>query len=158
MNLAHYLSTRISEVFLNGKWIANTNYKEQLESVSLEQALKTVGQLNSIAALTYHVNYYVSGVLNVLKGGKLEISDKFSFDMPALDSDAQWKKLKDDFQRNAQDLALHIEQMDDTKLNEIFVDERYGTYCRNIEALIEHGYYHLGQISLIRKLIGTEKN
>ena len=43
--------------------------------------------------------------------------------------------------------------MPDTKLEEPFVDEKYGTYLRNIEAVIEHSYYHLGQISLIRKLI-----
>jgi len=35
----------------------------------------------SIAALTFHINYYVAGVLNVFQGGKLEIRDKYSFDM-----------------------------------------------------------------------------
>jgi len=43
--------------------------------------------------------------------------------------------------------------MPDKKLNEIFVNEKYGTYLRNIEAVIEHSYYHLGQIVLIKKLI-----
>ncbi|HBC04915.1 MAG TPA: DUF1572 domain-containing protein, partial [Aequorivita sp.] len=41
---------------------------------------------------------------------------------------------------------------DDEKLNEIFADEKYGTYQRNIEGMIEHCYYHLGQISLLKKL------
>ncbi|GAA4794839.1 hypothetical protein GCM10023231_24020 [Olivibacter ginsenosidimutans] len=43
--------------------------------------------------------------------------------------------------------------MTDSKFDEIFIDEQYGTYLRNIEGVIEHGYYHLGQIVLIKKLI-----
>ena len=43
--------------------------------------------------------------------------------------------------------------MTEEKLEEIFVDEKYGTYKRNIEGMIEHCYYHLGQISLINKMI-----
>lgn len=39
------------------------------------------------------------------------------------------------------------------KLNLPFVNEKYGTYLRNIDGLIEHSYYHLGQITLIKKLI-----
>ena len=39
------------------------------------------------------------------------------------------------------------------KLEDVFFDEKYGTYLRNIEGMIEHCYYHLGQVSLIRKMI-----
>ena len=45
----------------------------------------------------------------------------------------------------------------DEKLEEIFVNEKYGTYKRNIEGMIEHCYYHLGQISLIKKMIIERK-
>ena len=43
--------------------------------------------------------------------------------------------------------------MSDDKLTDVFVKEEYGTYHRNINAIIEHSYYHLGQISLIKKLL-----
>lgn len=43
--------------------------------------------------------------------------------------------------------------MDDKLLSEPFVKEEYGSYLRNIEAQNEHSYYHLGQVSLIKKLI-----
>ena len=35
-----FIANRLREVLLNGKWIANTNFKEQLLSVSWEQAIK----------------------------------------------------------------------------------------------------------------------
>lgn len=79
-----FLANRLREVYLNGRWIANTNYKDQLLSVNREQAIQQVGDLNTIAALTFHINYYLEGVLHVFNGGKLEISDKYSFDLPPI--------------------------------------------------------------------------
>ncbi len=147
------IATRLREVLLNGKWIANTNFKEQILSVSWEQAIQKVDNLNTIALLTFHINYYLQGILNVFNGGKLEIRDKYSFDLPEITSEADWKKLVADFLNNSEKFADKVELMDDSTFNQPFVDEKYGTYLRNIEGVIEHSYYHLGQISLIRKMI-----
>jgi hypothetical protein len=43
--------------------------------------------------------------------------------------------------------------MEDTLFDQPFVDEKYGSYQRNIEGVIEHSYYHLGQVSIIRTMI-----
>lgn len=43
--------------------------------------------------------------------------------------------------------------MDSAKLDEPFVDEKYGSYLRNIEGVIEHSYYHLGQVVLVKKMV-----
>ena len=147
------LANRLREVLLNGHWIANTNYKEQLVSVTWEQATKKIGSLNTIAALTYHINYYLSGLLNVFEGGELEIRDKYSIDLPPITSEDDWQQLVNEFLTNSERFATHIEQWEDKKLDEPFVDEKYGTYLRNVEGVIEHSYYHLGQISLIKKMI-----
>ncbi len=147
------LSTRFRDVILNGKWIANTNFKDQLTQVTWQQANQKVGSLNTLAALAYHINYYIAGVLNVFKGGELEIRDKYSFDLPEIQSQADWENLLNDFWSNAEKFAGHIESMSEEKLEEVFVKEAYGTYRRNIEGMIEHCYYHLGQVSLIRKMI-----
>lgn len=48
--------------------------------------------------------------------------------------------------------AQHVEQMSDSVLDQAFVDEKYRIQ-RNIEGVIEHSYYHLGQVSLIKKMI-----
>ena len=109
--------------------------------------------LNTIAALTYHVNYYIAGILNVFRGGDLEIRDKYSFDLPPIESEADWKRLIEEFGINSENFVKEVVKLHDSKLDEPFVDKKYGTYLRNIEGVIEHSYYHLGQISLIRKLI-----
>lgn len=150
------LASRLREVLLNGKWIANTNFKEQIQVVSWEQAIQKVGNLNTIALLTFHINYYLGGLLNVFKGGNLDIRDKYSFDLPEIKSESDWQALVNDFLSNAETFANQVEQMEDSRLDQPFVDEKYGSYLRNIEGVIEHSYYHLGQVSLIRKMILQE--
>ena len=150
-NLA--IANRLREVLLNGKWIANTNFKEQILSVSWEQAIQKVDNLNTIALLTFHINYYLVGLSNVLNGGRLEIKDKYSFDLPEIKSEKDWNKLVNDFLNNSEMFAKQVEQMDESMLDQPFAEEKYGSYLRNIEGVIEHSYYHLGQVSLIRKMI-----
>ncbi len=157
MKTSVQLANRFREVILNGKWVANTNLRDQLTGVTLEQALTKVGSLNSIASLTFHINYYISGVLNVFEGGELEIRDKYSFDMPPLRSEEDWHKLTSELWANAEKFADHVEVMPEEKLEQVFVDEKYGDFRRSIEGMIEHSYYHLGQITLIKKLIAEKQ-
>ena len=156
MTKTQFLASRLREVLINGKWIANTNFKDQILSINWEQATKKVDNLNTIALLTFHINYYLQGLLNVFNGGKLEIRDKYSFDLPEIKSERDWNTLVNDFLSNSEMFAKQVEQMDESMLDQPFVDEKYGSYLRNIEGVIEHSYYHLGQVSLLRKMI-TQK-
>ncbi|MGC4104702.1 DUF1572 domain-containing protein [Ferruginibacter sp.] len=144
---------RIREVLLSGRWIANTNYKEQLLATNWQQATQKVNDLNTIAALTFHVNYYLAGLLHFFEAGQLEIRDQYSFQMPPITSADEWDALVNQFLSNAEKFAIAVEQMPDSIFDQPFLGEKYGTYSRNIDGIIEHCYYHLGQISLIRKLI-----
>ena len=139
-------------MYLDGHWVANTNYKEQLSSLHWQQATQQVGPLNTIALLTYHINYYLRGLLQVLHGGALEIKDKYSFDMPPVTNDKEWLSLTTEFFSNAEKFVAAVAILPDEKMDEHFVDPKYGTWYRNLEAVVEHSYYHLGQICLIRKL------
>jgi hypothetical protein len=152
MQKTAFLANRIREVFLNGTWIANTNYKATLETTDWGIAVQKQDAGNSIAALTFHVNYYLAGLLKVFRGGKLEISDALSFDMPPISGQADWATLVAALLDNAEAFAQTIESMEDAALDLPFVDARYGSILRNIEGVIEHSYYHLGQIVLLKKI------
>ncbi|MBJ2125430.1 DUF1572 domain-containing protein [Flavobacterium sp. IB48] len=147
------IANRFREVILNGTWIANTNFKDQLENLDWKIAVSPIKNLNTIAVLAQHIHYYIKGLNEVFKGGTLDIKDKFSFDFPPIHSQEQWNVFLNRFWNDAEEFASLIEQMPDKKLNDVFVDAKYGTYKRNIEAMIEHSYYHLGQIVLIKKQI-----
>ena len=147
------ISKRFREVLLDGKWIANTNYKDLLSDIDWQQATQKIGTLNTIAALTQHINYYLAGILHVFEGGNLEIRDKYSFDFPPITSKEEWEDVLHTLVVNSEKFAKHIEQMTEEQLEQPFVKEEYGNYRRNIEGVIEHSYYHLGQISLLKKMI-----
>lgn len=149
------LAKRFREVILDGRWIANTNFKDQLSDIFWEQATTRVGELNTIAMLTFHINYYISGLVNVFEAGNLEIRDMYSFDLPSIESQEQWKDLLNKLWKNSEKFASLLEKMPDSKMNENFADEKYGTYLRNIDGMIEHAYYHLGQITLLKKIINN---
>lgn len=151
------LANRFREIILNGTWIANTNYKDQLTNLDWEIAISEFESLNSISILVQHIHYYINGIKNVLNGGYLEIRDKFSFDFPIIKSENEWKAFLTKFWNETENLAELIEQLPDEKLNQSFVDDKYGTYQRNIDGMIEHSYYHLGQIVLIKKIILKKK-
>jgi uncharacterized damage-inducible protein DinB len=153
MEQTYQLANRFREVILNGTWIANTNYKDQLANLHWEIAVTKSGSLNTIAVLAQHVHYYISGITNVFKGGSLDIKDKYSFDFPPIQSQQEWENFLNRFWNDAEEFASLIEQMPEGKLQAIFVDEKYGTYLRNIEGMIEHSYYHLGQIVLVKKIL-----
>jgi uncharacterized damage-inducible protein DinB len=146
------LALRLRQVFQDGKWITNTNYKELLEDVDWEMVNTRVGDLNTLLALTFHINYYLAGVLNVLKGGELEIRDKFSYDFAHIDNAPKWENLKSEMNSNAAEFISKVEKMSESDLDGPFIVEKYGTYRRNIEGIIEHSYYHLGQMVLVKKL------
>jgi hypothetical protein len=156
MNSSSELANRFREVMLNGTWIANTNYQQQLASLGWEQATTKVASLNTIAVLAQHIHYYVAGVLNVLKGGTLDIKDQFSFDFPPIQSQKDWADFLLVFFKDADAFAYLVEQLPPQKLTEVFVAVQYGTYQRNIEGMIEHCYYHLGQIVLLNKLLASK--
>lgn len=150
------IANRFREVILNGTWVASTNYKQQLSGLTWEVAIKKAGSLNTIAMLAQHVHYYINGINNVFRGGTLDIKDKYSFDFPPMLSQKQWEEFLARFWNDAEEFAKMVEQIPEEKMNEVFMDEKYGTYQRNIDGMIEHSYYHLGQIVLIKKILSQE--
>ena len=147
------LAKRFSDVILNNSWVANNSYKNQLTDLPLEVVLFKYQSLHNIAALAQHVHYYIAGILNVFNGENLDIKDIYSFDFPPINTIEQWHTFLAIFWTDAASFTQKLEEMDENTLNSIFVKKEYGTYHFNINTLIEHSYYHLGQIVLLKKLI-----
>lgn len=155
MNRGTYLSHRLEELLLSGTWIANTNFKDQLTQIPFEMAIAKTQHHNSIASLCFHINYYLYGLIEAFTSSKLDMKDSESFSMPPVNTASQWQEMVERFIANSETLVTLVSSMDEPLLEKDFFDKKYGTYLRNIDAFIEHGYYHLGQIVLLRKLLFT---
>ena len=152
MTHSQQIAKHFRDVHFGGNW-TSVNLKQTLADVDWQQAITNIDSLNTIAALVYHINYYVSAVTKVLQGGPLDAHDKFAFDLPPINSQQDWENLLNKLWTDAESFAGLIEQLPESKLNEIFVQEKFGTYYRNLFGIIEHTHYHLGQIVVIKKLL-----
>ena len=152
MNLPEQIAKHFREVFVGGNW-TSVDLKNSLADISWTEATTPVHSLNTIAALVFHMNYFVSVAMKVLQGGPLVGSDKVSFDLVPIRSQEDWENLVNKTLREGEQFASLVELLPEKKLWETFADEKYGNYYYNIHGIIEHTYYHLGQIVLIRKLL-----
>ncbi|MGB1121497.1 MAG: DUF1572 domain-containing protein, partial [Saprospiraceae bacterium] len=127
METANQLSKRFKAVILDGKIVAFTNYKDLLSDINWRQATHKISSLNTIAALTFHINYYIEGVNHFFENGSLEIRDKFSFDAPPISSQEDWDVLRHRLFDNAQTFANYVENFSNEQLAATFVKAAYGT-------------------------------
>ena len=155
MTLTGQIAKLFKNVYEGGNW-TSVNFKETLSGVTCRQATTKVSSFNTIAALLYHTNYYVSAVLKVLQGQPLNASDKYSFDLPHISSEKEWEELLNKTWTDAENFSTLVEKLPDEKLWETFTNEEYGNYYRNLHGVIEHCHYHLGQIVLIKKLLAEK--
>lgn len=157
MSSTKEIAKHFREIYFGKNW-TSSNLKDNLEGVTWQQATTEVHSLNTILALVYHINYYVRIMLVVLQGGLLEGSDKYSFNHPTISSQHDWEQFLNTIYTDAETFANLIEQLPEKKLWEDFSGEKYGHFHRNLIGVIEHSYYHLGQIVLIKRLLNNHKN
>ncbi|MCU7548340.1 DUF1572 domain-containing protein [Chitinophagaceae bacterium LB-8] len=152
MHLPAQIAQHLRAVYFGGNW-TSVDLTKTLADVTWEQATAQVYSLNTIATLVYHTNYYINAVAKVLQGEPLNAKDQYSFNHPPVRSQTDWENLLDLTWKEAENFAGLIEHLPENKLEEIFVDEKYGNYYRNLHGIIEHIHYHLGQIVLIKKIL-----
>lgn len=152
MYTAEQIAKALRDVHFGGNWTCS-NLRDQLADVSWVEANTRVHGLNTIVALVYHINYYVSAVLKVLDGGPLDASDKYSFDHPPLNSKEDWEQLLSKAWSEAESLAARIALLSGSMLEADFTDAKYGSYYRNLQGIVEHTHYHLGQIAVVKKIM-----
>lgn len=152
MNTALQIAKHFRDVLFGGNW-TSVNLKETLADIGWQQATTKVYSFNTIAILVYHMNYYVGVITKVLQGLPLDGKDTDSFNCPLIESAEDWEKLVQQTWTEAETFASLVEQLPESKLEELFIHEKYGNYYRNLHGVIEHYHYHLGQLVLLKKII-----
>lgn len=152
MSVSQNLAKHFHEVYFGGNW-TTSNLKDQLSNVSILEATTQVGELNTILALTFHLNYYVKNVGIYLNGGLFKSKDSESFKHSTISTDEEWQSFLESVWQNGEDLYNALLNISDDRLENDFIDSKYGSYFRNILGIIEHTHYHLGQIAIIKRLI-----
>lgn len=152
MNLSAQIAKHLRDVHFGGNW-TSVNLKETLTDVNWQQATTKVHSFNTIAALVFHMDYYLDLVIKVMQGGPLDGKDQYSWEMPSISSEEQWQQLLNKTWSDAETLAALIEKFPEDQLANNFLDGKYGSNFRNLEGIVEHCHYHLGQIVVLKKLL-----
>lgn len=152
MSISKQLAKHLRDVHFGGNW-CTVDLKSVLSDVTFDQAQIQVYSLNSIFSLTFHMTYYLDVLIRVLEESILDGKDELSWISEAPKTKEEWENFQKSAWEKVEKVALLIEQLPDEKLTEDFVDPKYGTNYRNIAGIVEHTHYHLGQITIIKKLL-----
>lgn len=151
-SISKQLAKNLRDVHFGGNWTF-VNLKDTLKDIDRNKAIFKECDHPSILALVYHIHYFVKTINTVLEENRLEGNDKLSFDHPEIGSDEEWEKFLRKVWLAATKCARLIESFPDSRLNDDFIDRKYGTYYRNMAGIIEHTHYHLGQIVILKSRI-----
>lgn len=145
------ISKHLKELYFGGNW-TGASFPDVMQGIGWESAIKEREGINSIATLVYHMHFYVVALIDGINGATSLPPDKESFKTPTIQSAEDWEDMKQASLDSVSALLLLIKDLPDTKLQEVFVKEEYGNYYRNLQGMIEHTHYHLGQIMMLKKL------
>ena len=151
MTISRLISQHLKDVYQGGNW-TSSDLKTILVDIDWKDATTQLYDLNTIATLVFHLQYYVKAITKVLQEGPLDAKDKYSFNHPPITSQDDWDQYISTIWEEADQLAALIEQVPEDKLYQDFTDGKYGSYYRNLQGNIEHIHYHLGQIVMLKKI------
>lgn len=154
-NMTPLIAKHLRDFYLGTNW-ATSGLLPVLKDVDVAMANATVNGCNTIAALSYHINYYVAAVAKVLEGEALVAKDADSFNHPAYHTEAEWQAFIQQAELDANRFASALEKLSDDILITPFTDQKYGNYFRNLHGIIEHCHYHLGQIVILKKMLSNQ--
>jgi len=108
-----------------------------------------------IAELLSHIIGWREFVFQKLLGNKdFDVDQDASFNWRLIDNNENtaWKNLLDALEKNQNEITKILESKDDSFLNEPVPGRNFNMEFL-VEGIIQHDIYHLGQISILKKLV-----
>ena len=153
------LTEKIEKVYSGSPWYGNS-IKSVLKDIDPKTAFtKAARNVHTIAELVAHIIAWREFVISKIKGDNdFKITQKLSFDWQRIDRNEKtaWKSLLNTLEKNQNEILTTLKKLDDGFLKLPVSRRRYDNEFL-IEGGIQHDIYHLGQISLLKKMISGNK-
>ncbi len=151
MKIQSLIAQHVLHAHEGGNWTGNS-VKEALKDVSLESAVSvTPGSANTISGLVHHLTYWNNIMVRRILGESPEIPEINGFDVEPLTSQEEWDRLKSLNIESAHLLASTILNFDCDDITKPILPG-YSSAYKSLNGCVEHIYYHLGQITIIKNL------
>jgi uncharacterized damage-inducible protein DinB len=150
------LQSLITGSFERGGWVASAD--EALSGLEAEDAAFRPGPgAHTIWELVRHLSFWEDLVTDRLGGmplGPGRISNKSTFDGCEPEDRASWKEAAGRLLSANRRLAAAVGRLEDAQLDQPLPGEQKTLLKDLLEGMALHQAYHLGQIVLLRKLLG----
>lgn len=149
--------TKAFSDFYNGIPWYGKNFNEIIADITPNEALAVAGNKQSITRLLCHMNKWRRAVVIRLQGDlDFKVSDSDADNWPPINTlnKEVWENAKKEFGELQEIIIEELGKRDDEFLDKVFIPEKSRfDYRYLIMGVIQHDIYHLGQISLMKKLL-----
>lgn len=151
--ITHELARHIREIHFGDNW-TDSVLQTVLKDVTWQQAVATpIPNANSIAILIFHTNFYLNYVHKRMKGETYHFEHEDSFKTTPIQSEADWQALLQKTWDDAEAFAQTVEKLPVNANFYKILPSYHNSFYKNIQGVVEHNHYHLGQIVLLKKLL-----
>jgi uncharacterized damage-inducible protein DinB len=147
-------TARIKELFeeiYNGDPWLGVSLMDTLEKISAETAAKKIApQWNTIWEIVNHIISWRENVLLRVQG-RVITSPADNYFAPVKDfSEKAWQETMQALKNSQDKWTVFLQRMNEGDLEKIYTNNN-ASYYKNIQGIIQHDAYHLGQIILLAK-------
>lgn len=136
-------------------WI-EINLKETLKGITPAMASQKVGSLNSIWQIVNHVISWRETLLKRVQNEYVPSPENNFIETISDVSAEAWEETLTRLQKSQENLLLYLSGDKEIDFDENPSQGQYSRY-ELIEGILQHDVYHLGQVVLLKKMLG-EKN
>jgi uncharacterized damage-inducible protein DinB len=142
-----------SDLYDGNSWI-DVTIAGTLKNVNYRQAYtKVASNLNSIWEIVNHLVSWRETVLKRMNGVTIDEPQNNFFEPVKNNSDEAWQATLYRFDESQKTWQQFLAGFDDHNLEKYYSQSKY-TYYDLMHGILQHDAYHLGQIVLLKKMVG----
>lgn len=146
------LISLFQKLYNGSPWI-DVNLVSSLSKITASQAQKKVlPNANSIWEITNHLISWRKNVLQRVQGKQIITPDNNYFEPVKESSDKAWKETLNQLENTHNEWIDFLSKIETTQFENIYSGNEM-TYYENIQGILQHDAYHLGQIVLLSKYV-----
>jgi len=149
-----YYSNRFKEIYNGSPWYGET-VDAKLSDVSDDNAFQQpISGVHSVGEIVSHMIYWRKALIAKLEGGTFKTSMESPDNWKNIKElkTSGWKNLKSSFDESQHTITSLLEKQSDDFLK---TEYSQGISMESlIQGIIDHDIYHLGQIGLVKKMVG----
>ena len=152
MKITNLIAMHIIEVYEGNNW-TDVNIADTIKDINWQQAQQqTPGSSNTIASLLHHLHYWNGILMQRINGINPSIPGANGYDVGELKNENDWNTLKEKTHQSFIQIADAVKNFPEEKLSETYAAGK-SSYYKNLQGIVEHAHYHLGQIVILKKLL-----